>query len=576
MAIVSLGETTPLLWGMWQDIRFGKYGIDILAATSIIASVILGQYWAAIVIVLMLSGGQALEAYAANRSQSELRALLKLAPRSAVVIRKGKEVIVKVENINVGDKIFLKAGEVVPVDSIVVDGQANFDESSLTGESLPQLKEKQSSLMSGSINIDGVITAKAVASAEDSQYQQIIKLVRSAAASQAPFVRLADRYALPFTIAAYSIGIAMWVISGQAIRFLEVIIVATPCPLILAAPIAFISGMAKASRYGIIVKNGQALERLAEAKAIAFDKTGTLTKGELSVKSIRTFYKFKKEEILKYAFSLEQNSNHLLAKAVIEDAKLKGVKPLKVKHLEEIAGLGLVGDIKSDKVQIGNYTLIKRQKIEMPKNYLHHKINQTAAYITFNDKLAGVITFTDEIRPESLDTLSFLHDLGLKKISMITGDNMPTAKLIADQLGIDKVYADALPADKLHILSQMKPKPVVFVGDGINDAPVLAASDVGIAMGVRGSTAASESADMVVMLDDLSRVAAGLEISKKTFKIAKESIWLGIAFSSALMLVFATGKFLPLYGAITQEFVDVFVIFNALRAHSIKPSMVRN
>ncbi|HSX47658.1 MAG TPA: HAD-IC family P-type ATPase, partial [Patescibacteria group bacterium] len=353
MAIVSLGETTPLLWGMWQDIRFGKYGIDILAATSIIASVILGQYWAAIVIVLMLSGGQALEAYAANRSQSELRALLKLAPRSAVVIRKGKEVIVKVENINVGDKIFLKAGEVVPVDSIVVDGQANFDESSLTGESLPQLKEKQSSLMSGSINIDGVITAKAVASAEDSQYQQIIKLVRSAAASQAPFVRLADRYALPFTIAAYSIGIAMWVISGQAIRFLEVIIVATPCPLILAAPIAFISGMAKASRYGIIVKNGQALERLAEAKAIAFDKTGTLTKGELSVKSIRTFYKFKKEEILKYAFSLEQNSNHLLAKAVIEDAKLKGVKPLKVKHLEEIAGLGLVGDIKSDKVQIG-------------------------------------------------------------------------------------------------------------------------------------------------------------------------------------------------------------------------------
>jgi len=574
VSIVAIIETLPLLWDMWQDVRIGRYGIDILAATAIIVSVILGQYWAAIVVVLMLTGGQSLEDFAEKKAQSELDALLKIAPQTANVIRKNKEINVPIDEIRVGDKFIVKAGEVVPVDGLIIDGRANFNEATLTGESLPQIKELSNDILSGSINIDGVVTAKATATAEDSQYQQIIKLVRTAAATEAPFVRLADHYSLPFTIAAYAIALSVWVLTGQAIRFLEVIIVATPCPLLLAAPIALISGMARASRYGIIVKSGTSLEKLAQSKVIAFDKTGTLTKGELSVKSITSFNNFTKNEILKYAVSLEQNSNHVLAQAIVADAKLNNIKSLKSKHLEEISGLGVSANIKSDEVNVGSFGLMKEKDIKIPSNYKHGSIHETSVFVAVNGRLAGIITFVDELRPEAKKTLEFLHAHGIKNVSMITGDNKTTANDIAKQLGIDNVYAEALPADKLHILSKLKPRPIIYVGDGVNDAPVLTAADIGIAMGAKGSTAASESADMVVMLNDISRVATGVEIAKRTFQIARQSILIGIGLSLILMLVFATGKFPPLLGALLQEVVDVFVIFNALRAHIIKPLMI--
>jgi heavy metal translocating P-type ATPase len=574
LSAVAIAETVPLLWDMYQDVRIGRYGIDILAVTAIVVSVVLGQYWAAMVVVLMLTGGQSLEDYAERRAQSELDALLSHVPQTANVVRKGKTLNVPVDEIKVGEKFIVKAGEVVPVDAVVIEGRSNFDESSLTGESLPQLKEKDSSLLSGSISTDGYITARATSIAADSQYQQIIKLVRSAAASEAPFVRLADRYSLPFTLVAYAIALGVWAVSGHAIRFLEVIIVATPCPLLLAAPIALISGMARASRYGIIVKTGKALERLAEAKTIAFDKTGTLTKGELSVHSIQTFGKFSKDEVLKLAASLEQNSNHVLAKAVVTDASLKGIKQIKVKHLEEIAGLGVKADVKGQKIVVGNYGLLKELDIKIPGSFKKTSVEQTAAYVAIDGHLAGVIKFSDDIRPETKLTLEYLHELGIKDVTMITGDNKAAAQSIAKQLAIDEVYSDALPADKLNILSKLRPRPIIYVGDGVNDAPVLTAADVGIAMGARGSTAASESADMVIMLDDISRVAGGVEIAKKTFSIARQSILIGIGLSVILMLIFATGKFPPLAGALLQEVVDVFVIFNALRAHIITPSMI--
>jgi heavy metal translocating P-type ATPase len=559
---------------MWQDIRTGRYGIDILAATAIIASVVLRQDWAALIVVLMLTGGQSLEDYAEGRAQSELDALLEHAPVKASVIRKGKTIEIPVDDIRLNDKILVKPGDVVPVDGKVIDGQANFDESSLTGESLPLLKQSGNSLLSGSISLDGAVTIKATAVAQDSQYQQIIRLVRSAAASEAPFVRLADRYSLPFTVAAFAIALAVWVLSSQAIRFLEVIIVATPCPLLLAAPIALISGMTRSSRYGIIVKNGRALEKLAQAKTIAFDKTGTLTKGELSVKNIKSFGKFSSNEVLVLAASLEQNSSHVLAKAILTDANIKQTKLIKVKQLEEIAGLGLSANLKGSQILVGNMALLKKYEIKPIKGFDHSSIGQTAAFVARDGQMIGIIYFTDELRPEALATIDRLKQLGLKEIVMITGDNIVTAESIAKQLSITKVHAEALPADKLMFLSKLRPRPVIFVGDGINDAPVLTSADVGIALGVRGSTAASESADVIIMLDDISKVAVGIEIAKRTFQIAKQSILIGIGLSIILMLIFATGKFPPLDGAIIQEVVDVFVIFNALRAHIINPSMV--
>jgi heavy metal translocating P-type ATPase len=574
LGVVSILEVLPLAWNMWQDVRSGRYGIDILAATAIIVSVILGQYWAAMVVVIMLTGGESLEDYAEKRAQSELDDLLKNAPVTAVVLRKGKEVSVPVEEIKLGEKIILKAGDIVPVDAVIIEGRANFNEASITGESLPQLREVGSYILSGSISADSNITAKASATYQNSQYQQIVDLVRNASKTEAPFVRLADRYSLPFTIVSYAIALTVWVLSGQAIRFLEVIIVATPCPLLLAAPIAIISGMARSSRYGIIVKSGKSLEILAQAKSIAFDKTGTLTNGELTVKSIKAYGMHKAEDVLRLAASLEQNSNHVLAKALVTDAKLKQVKLLKVKGSQEVAGLGLKAQVKGKQILVGNYTLIKESDVKLPTGFKRTSVDKTAAYVAEHGHLIGVISFTDELRPQAKETINNLRNLNIKNIIMLTGDNETVANAIASELGITKVYAEALPADKLHLLAKIRPRPVAFVGDGINDAPVLTSSDVGIALGAKGSTAASESADMVIMLDDISRVAAAVEIAKKTFSIANQSILIGIGLSLLLMLVFATGHFKPLYGAIAQEVVDVFVIFNALRAHTIRPSVM--
>jgi cation transport ATPase len=293
LGTIAIIEVFPLLWDMITDLRSGSYGIDILAATAIIASVLLRQDWAAIVVVLMLTGGESLEDFAEHRAHSELNALLERAPQKAHVIRNRKTLDVKVNEVKVGETIVIRPGELVPVDAVITDGIGSFDESSLTGESHPVEKNLKDQILSGSINIDGAITAKAQSSAEDSQYEQIIRLVRSASKSQAPFVRLADRYSVPFTLLAYSIAGAVWVVSGHPIRFLEVIIVATPCPLLLAAPIALVSGMSRASKHGIIVKTGSALERLAEARTVAFDKTGTLTRGELEVAEIITAQKMK-------------------------------------------------------------------------------------------------------------------------------------------------------------------------------------------------------------------------------------------------------------------------------------------
>ena len=572
LSIVAILMALPLVYDMTQDVRSGKYGIDILAVTAIVAAVVLGEYWAAIVVVLMLTGGESLEDYAHNRAKSELNALLEHAPQKARVLRKGKTTIVPVSELRVGDKILINAGDLVPVDAVVLEGTASFDEASLTGESLPQTKQKGDNLLSGSINQDGAITAKAIATAEDSQYQQIIKLVKSAANSQAPFVRLAERYSLPFTIFAYALATTVWVVSGNPDRFLEVIIVATPCPLLLAAPIALISGMARASKYGIIVKTGSALEKMAEAKTIAFDKTGTLTKGELVVDDIAVFNKFSKDQILSFAAGLEQGSNHVVAQAIIEASQKSKIKPVKVKQIKEIPGQGLKATVKGEPIIMGRLKLIQEEGIKLPSKVKLSGVDKTAVYVAVGDQLAGIIMLSDELRPEAVYTLESLHELGLKDTMLVTGDNRMIAQNIAKRLSISEVYAEALPVDKINMLDKVKQRPLVFVGDGVNDAPILTAADVGIAMGARGSTAASESADMVIMVNDLSRVAAAYEIAKRTFSIARTSILIGIGLSILLMLAFATGRFSALTGALLQELVDVFVIFYALRAHLIKPA----
>jgi heavy metal translocating P-type ATPase len=569
LGIVALYTVIPIVWGMWQDLQTGRYGIDILAVTAIVASILLRQYWAGIVIVVMFTGGGALEDYAEHRAKTELDALLSRVPQQATVIRKNKTLTIPVRDIRVQDDILLKAGEVVPADAVIIEGDATFDESSLTGESLPQAKAPGDSLLSGSINLDGAITARCIRIAADSQYEQIIALVRAASTSQAPVVRLADRYSIPFTITSYVIALGAWFFSHQAIRFLEVIVVATPCPLLLAAPIAIISGMSRAAKHGIIIKTGSALERLAKAKTIAFDKTGTLTQGTLRVDTVTAYAPFTKQQVLGFAASVELNSNHVVGQAIVDKARHAKASLGKAKQVKETAGQGLLATLSGKQVTVGRLTFLESRGVHLPTAFLKKEQTQTAVYVAIGDSLAGYLTLVDTVRKESKATIKELTSLGMENILMVTGDATATAKNIAKQLGIrmSDVHAEMLPADKLRVIEELPDRPVVFVGDGVNDAPVLTASDVGIALGARGSTAASESADMVIMLDDVSRVARAVKIAHHTFRIARQSIIGGIALSIVLMGIFATGHFPPLTGAILQEVVDVIVIINALRAH---------
>jgi heavy metal translocating P-type ATPase len=557
----------PFVVEIWRDLRAGKFGVDVLAAVAIVSSLALQEYWAGMVVALMLSGGRALEDYANHRAERELDALLTRAPQKARVLRGRKEVEIKATEVRKGDRLVIRPGELVAADAVILEGSASFDESSLTGESMPQPKDVNDQLLSGSINIDGPVVARAIRSAEDSQYQQIIKLVASAKGSQAPFVRLADRYALPFTIVSFVIAFAAWGISGEAIRFLEVIVVATPCPLILAVPVAIISGMSRAARQGIIIKSGKSLEQLASARTFAFDKTGTLTRGVLKVEKVQTYGRVSRTELLGLSASLEQHSTHAQAAAIVAKAKTEHAKIVPVKQIREIAGKGVAGSAKSHDVIIGRYELLEERGVGFPKDFSRGQHDQTAAYVAVGGQLAGVFTFTDEIREESKHTLQRLREAGVQNFLMITGDNPTTAKAVAKKLGISDVAAGALPGEKIRVMEQVNDRPVAFVGDGVNDAPVLTASDVGIALGARGAAAASESADVVIMLDDLGRVANGVHIARRTLGIARQSVFVGIGLSVFLMLIFASGKFMPVYGALIQEVVDLIVIFNALRAH---------
>lgn len=564
VTIYALGISLFLIADMIRTLRNGRYGVDILAISAIVATILVGEYWASLLIVVMLTGGETLEDYAAGRAKRELSALLDRAPQIAHIWRDKKLVDVPVTDIKPGDKILVRPSEVIPVDGTLIDGAASFDESSLTGESMPVDRKAGEDVMSGSVNGDSAVTIRATTTSANSQYQKIIALVREAESQPAPFVRLADRYAVPFTIIAYMIAGVAWAISGDAARFAEVLVVASPCPLILAAPIALISGMSRASKHGVIVKNGTTLEKLAKIKSVAFDKTGTLTHGAVEVDAINPGAGFSKNQLLQFAASAEQSSAHILATSLVAYAKKHGVDIISAKNVEERTGDGVLASVRGKKVLVGKMQFLADSGIEA----VTVNSNETIVAVAIDGIFAGTISFSDRVRDNAQDVVSGLHALGIKNVMMLTGDNAFVAKNIAARIGIDHYHAECLPADKVDLIqSESMPRPIAFVGDGVNDAPVLATADVGIAMGARGSTAASESADVVIMLDNLDRVTTVFAIAKRTLMIALQSVWVGIIICIILMLIASFGVIPALVGAALQEVVDVIVIFNALRAH---------
>ena len=545
---------------MIKTLRSGRYGVDLLAIIAIASTLIVGQYWASLIIVVMLVGGESLEDYAAHRASRELHKLLENSPTFAHKKVGDSYEDTPIDDIDIDDVLLVKASEVVPIDGVVLEGDSWFDESSLTGESEPVTKAIGDEVLSGSINGETAVLIRASKKSSDSQYQKIVQLVKESEATPAQFVRLADRYAVPFTIVSLLIAGAAWLISGDMTRFAEVLVVASPCPLILAAPIAFVGGMSRSSRNGLLVKNGTTIEKLSLAKTVAFDKTGTLTTGILQVKSIAPeTATHSEDDLLQIAASLEIGSNHILAKSLVKRAAEKDLALLEVTDLRESTGLGLSGVIQTKTYRIGRANFANAEDA---------KVNGTAVFISEDEVFIGKILFEDKIRPESQHVIERLKAQDVQHILMLTGDNQKTAELVAGELGITEMHAGLMPSEKIGILKELPEthRPMVMVGDGVNDAPALALSDVGIALGASGSTVASESADVVVLRNDLNLVPESIKISRETMKVAKEAVLIGIFICIALMLIASTGVLPAIIGALLQEVIDTVSILYALKA----------
>jgi heavy metal translocating P-type ATPase len=454
----------------------------------------------------------------------------------------------------------------VPVDGALESAVATFDESSLTGESMPVERVAGDRVSSGAVNGPVAITVTAAATAAESQYAQIIELVGEAAHSRSRVVRLADRYAVPFTVLAYLVAGGAWIASGSATRFAAVLVVATPCPLLIAAPVAYLGGMSRAARRGIILKSAAALEVASRIRTVAFDKTGTLTQGRPALLAVDAEDWIGEDDLLSMAAAAEQVSSHVLAQSVIRAATERGVAVPAVTDGREWATHGVSADVEGRRVLVGKPDFIAESGIDMPE--AGPAGGEVAVYVAVDDRYAGVLRLADQPRPEARDTVRRLHDMGVRHTLMVTGDAESTARAVARNVGVLDVRAECLPAGKVAIVRTEPQRPVMMVGDGVNDAPVLAVADVGVAMGARGATAAAQSADVVILRDSLDLVADTVSIGQRTVRVALQSIWLGIALSVGLMVVAALGDLAPVFGAASQEIVDLAAIGNALRAVS--------
>ena len=568
LSVYVLAFAARRCWYMVAALRQGRYGVDILAVTAIAATVAVAEYWAALVVVLMLATGEALDALASRRAERELSALLERAPRTAHLLSSDTGIDgssdVPIGSVRRGDQLLVKPGELLPVDAVLLSASGAFDESSLTGEPLPVEHLRGERLLAGSVNGSRAVRIRATASAADSQYQRIVDLVRAAQESRAPFVRLADRIAVPFTLLAFAVAGAAWWASGDSTRFAEVLVVATPCPLLIAAPVAFMAGMSRAARHGIIVKGGGTLEQLARVRTAAFDKTGTLTQGLPELASVRPTNDLDSDDLLGMAASVEHFSTHPLASAIVDGARERGLTPAPGTDAREATAQGATATVGGHSVVVGKAGFVAEHVHGIPRLALSP--GESAVHVGIDGRYAGLLALSDKVRPDARRTLAALHEAGVEHTLMLTGDAEATARHIAEQIGIDDVRAGLLPQDKVAIVAGLSERPVMMVGDGVNDAPVLAAAEVGVAMGARGSTAASESADVVILLDDLYRAVRAVRIGRRTLRVAWQAIGIGLGLSVTLMLVASAGFLPAIAGAWAQELVDLVCILWALLA----------
>ena len=561
-----IGGGTPLVWRTLRGMVQGKFASDVVAMLAIITAVVMDQAFAGVIIVLMQAGGEALESYSLGRASSSLDQLLARAPRMAHRNTGGELAEVEVASVRPGDTLVVRPGDLIPVDGTLLSAQADVDESALTGEPVSRGKNLGGALLSGSVNTGGAFEMRADKVSADSQYSKIVQLVRQAQDEKPPLQRLADRYAVWFTpLTLVMCGIGWWV-TGEARTVLSVLVVATPCPLILAVPVAVISAINRAAGRGIIVKGGTALEQIADAQAFVFDKTGTLTLGMPVVEAVIPFDGLTPGEILHAAGSVEQLSSHLLGRTLAAAAQAGGPLTLPT-GFQEVPGRGVEADVDGQHVLVGSPRFLK-ERIGSAGPAQNGAAGALEAYVAVGGKASGVIRLNDGLRPGVDAMLLRLKEMGVRHTVMLTGDNAANGTAIGAKIGLDEVKANLLPEDKVKALQELKARyePIVMVGDGINDAPALATATVGVAMGAHGTGISAEAAGIVLLVDDVTKVADAMEIGRRMVRIAKQSIGVGLGLSFACMVAAVFGKIPPVTGALLQEVIDVAVILNALRA----------
>ncbi|MBO9099799.1 MULTISPECIES: heavy metal translocating P-type ATPase [unclassified Rhizobium] len=561
-----------LIFEIARSVWRGEVGLDIVAALSMTAALLFGETLAAAVVAVMYSGGTFLESFAEGRARREMSALLARVPRTATRYAKGGLEDVALEIIEPGDLLLIHQGGIVPADGDIESPQAILDKSALTGESMPARLDKGQEAMSGSTNAGEAFDLRVRHRAADSTYAGIVRLVEAAQASKAPMARLADRYSLWFLLVTIAMSAAAWWFTGDPIRAVAVLVVATPCPLILAVPVALVAGLSRAAHFGVLIKGAKPLEALARISTLILDKTGTLTDGRPQIVSIEAHNGMSDGEILYFAAALEQASKHPMAQAIVAAARRQGVVLPLPENVIERPGEGVIGVISGRQVSVGGIAFVSKQVGVLSAASPIMDVGTVVVALSVDNRIAGYITMADALRTGTVELVANLRLLGIKRILLATGDRRAVAETVTRGLALDAVRSDLTPDQKvLLVLTERKNGSVMMVGDGVNDAPALAAADIGVAMGARGAAASAEAADIVLLVDHLDRLLPGIEIAKSSRRIAMESVIAGIAMSIIGMIAAALGYLTPVQGAVLQELIDVAVILNSLRALRITP-----
>ncbi|WP_405095071.1 heavy metal translocating P-type ATPase [Micromonospora sp. NBC_01412] len=565
-AAATVAALAPAAWSTLRRLWHRQFGVDVIAVLALAGALVVREYLAGAVIALMLATGRSLEAYAQRRATRDLRALLERAPRSARRRRPGGGIeTVPLDRVTVGDRLVVGPGDVVPVDGAVEEA-ATLDESVVTGESQLVARAAGEPVASGVVNAGAGFGLRATKSAAASTYAGIVRLAEEATAHKAPMVRMADRYAaafVPFTLVVAGLG---WLLSGEFVRAVAVLVVATPCPLLLATPIAIVSGLSRAARRGVLVRDGGSLELLGRARTLLVDKTGTLTSGRPHAAETVVAPGGDRDEVLRLAASVEQLSPHVLAAALVRQARDRGLPLAEPTGVTEEPGRGVSGRIDGRLVRVGQldgelpqWAAGAAERAELA--------GRSVVWVSDERGPLGAILLEDPVRPDARRTVRRLREAGLTRLVMVTGDRQATAEQVARAVGVDDLLARCSPQEKAARVRQEAERAVtVMVGDGVNDAPALAEAHVGVAMGATGATASAGVADAVLTVDRLDRLADAVEIARHARRIATQSAVVGMGLAVAAMLVAAAGKLPPVAGAFLQEGIDVVVILNALRA----------